>query len=52
MKASVDLRILLATIAALALGACAQEASNDEAAAPAADTAVHDAEVASGAVVI
>ncbi|MGI9203691.1 MAG: cytochrome D1 domain-containing protein [Woeseiaceae bacterium] len=50
MKASVELRILLVTIAALALGACAQEASNDEAAAPAADTAVHDAEVASGAV--
>lgn len=50
MKASVDLRILLFTIAALALGACAEEASNDEAAAPVADTAVHDAEVASGAV--
>ncbi len=50
MKASMDLRILLVTIAALALGACAEEASNDEAAAPAADTAVHNAEVASGAV--
>ena len=50
MKASVDLRVLLVAIAALAFGACAQETSNDEAAAPAADTAVHDAEVASGAV--
>jgi len=50
MKGSADLRVLLPAIAALALGACAQEASNDDAAAPMSDTAVHDAEVASGAV--
>ncbi len=34
--------------AALAMNACGQEGSGDQAAAPAADTAVHDAEVASG----
>ena len=48
MKFPTYLRIILLSLAALALGACGQEGSGDQAATPASDTAVHDAEVASG----
>jgi len=48
MKFRIYLRIVLLGLAALALNACAQEDSSDQAASSTSDTVVHDAEVASG----
>jgi nitrite reductase (NO-forming)/hydroxylamine reductase len=48
MKVSNYLGILLLALAALVMNACAQEGDGDQAAPVASDTAVHDAEVASG----
>ena len=48
MKASNYFRVLLLAFAALVMNACAQESGGDQAAPAASDTAVHDAEVASG----
>ena len=48
MKASNYVGVLLLALAALVMNACAQEGDGDQAAPAASDTAVHDAEVASG----
>jgi len=48
MKVSNYLGVLLLAFAALVMNACAQESGGDQAAPAASDTAVHDAEVASG----
>ena len=48
MKVSRYFRVVLLGLMALAISACAQETGGDQAASSASDTAVHDAEVASG----
>jgi nitrite reductase (NO-forming)/hydroxylamine reductase len=48
MKFNIDLRMMVLVIAMLAISACSQEGSREQVGTPAADTAVHDAEVASG----
>ncbi len=48
MKVSKYFRVVLLGLMALAISACAQETGGDQAASSASDTAVHDAEVASG----
>ncbi len=48
MKFRNTLQFILLGLAALAISACAQEGSGDQGTAPASDTAVRDAEVASG----
>ena len=50
MKVSRYLRIMLLALVAMAINACGQDGSGNQAAPAASDTAVHDAEVASGAV--
>jgi len=48
MKVSKFLQVMLLGLAALVINACAPESGGDQAAPAASDTAVHDAEVASG----
>jgi len=48
MKVSKYFRVVLLGLMALAISACAQETGGDQAVSSASDTAVHDAEVASG----